>query len=207
MGRKRVRDVHKIDVEVLRWFLKEQGISIRQLSTKTSISDRQLRDWLKRKEMPMYLIEEICEALALESICDMRENPEALCCNCREPVYTFRLKDSESTCKLHLRIGIEVEIPRDTMLNLLCVAVNQNGGVDDLDIDDETAAFLLKKGAPAWDHYIPQEWLREDAIREGFLKKSENGEFYYWDPEIENVIQFLNNKERRWKLINDEHLD
>ena len=41
-------NVQKIDAECLKWFLDEQEISYRELATKTSVSDRTIRNWMKR---------------------------------------------------------------------------------------------------------------------------------------------------------------
>lgn len=163
-------NVQKIDTECLRWFLGEQKISLRQLAEKTSVTDRTIRTWMKRGEMPAYLIEEICDALALETVCDMRENPDV---KCAEPVTTFRYRDAkdEETVALHARIGIEIRIPRKLFEQVMAVAKNENGNFSETTFDDETAKIFIDKGKAAWDHYIPAEWLYEDAKNAGYIKE------------------------------------
>lgn len=174
-------NVQKIDAECLKWFLKEQKISIRSLvrNEEVSVSEKTIQRWMKRGEMPSYLIEEICDALALESVCDMRENSEL---KCAEPVTTFRYRDTdEETVALHARIGIVIRIPKETLRQILKVAENKNGtGFGEVGFEDDTAAVFIEKGKAAWDdHYIPPEWLVSDALDAGLLKRDEKGNFVY----------------------------
>lgn len=163
-------NVQKIDAECLKWFLGEQEISIRKLADQTSVNECTIRRWIKRGEMPTYLIDEICEALALESVCDMRENAEL---KCSEPVTTFRYRDAapdEGKVKLHARIGVEIVIPKELFLQVFRKAMNEDGGFSDLDFDDATAQLFLDKGKAAWDdHYIPSAWLIQDALDAGII--------------------------------------
>lgn len=165
-------NVQKIDTECLKWFLEEQKISVRGLAKKPEVtaSEKTIRTWMKRGEMPAYLIEEICDALALETVCDMRENPEL---KCAEPVTTFRWRDrepDEDMVKLHARIGVEIQIPKKLFELVLRSSASENGNICDLTFNDDTAALFLAKGKPAWDHYIPSTWMIEDAIRAGFVE-------------------------------------
>lgn len=168
-------NAQKIDAECLKWFLDEQKISIRQLADKTSVSESTIRRWMKREEMPAYLIEEICEALALESVCDMRENEEL---KCSEPVTTFRYRNAEpdeDSVKLHVRIGVEIIIPKELFMQIFRKAMDEDGGFADLDFDDDTAQLIMDKGKAAWDdHYIPSAWLVQDALNAGIIKPEGN---------------------------------
>ena len=169
-------NVQKIDAECLKWFLEEQKISIRGLARKDEVtaSEKTIRMWMKRGEMPEYLIEEICDALALETVCDMRENPEL---KCAEPVTTFRWRNKEpgeDVVALHARIGVEIRLPRKLFEMVLRSARTEQGNICDLTFNDDTAALFIAKGKPAWDHYIPSTWLIEDAIRAGFVEDEDH---------------------------------
>ena len=169
-------NVQKIDTECLWWFLGEQKVSIRKLAEKTSVTERTIRSWMKRGEMPAYLIEEICDALALETVCDMRESEDG---KCAEPVTTFRYRDAkldEDIALLHVRIGIEIRIPKELLKQILKAAINDDGTMSDLSFGDDTAALIMDKGKPAWDHYIPTEWLINDAIEAGLIKSEDRKE-------------------------------
>ena len=171
-------NVQKIDVECLQWFLGEQKISLKKLANETSVTAGTIRKWMKRGEMPAYLIDEICEALAIESVCDMRENAEM---HCAEPVTTFRYKDAEEdpdAVKIHAMICVEFKVHKELFEQILNAAIDEHEMCSDLYFDDATAEMIIDNGHPANDgHHIPFSLLLSDAVDAGVrFERNEKGE-------------------------------
>ena len=142
-------NVRKIDADKLRALIADRHLSVRKLADEVSVTDSTIYKWMRRGEMPEYLIDEICEALVLKTTAFI----------------------TPGNIKLHCFIGYETEVPKDAIELLLKEAANEDGTFSDLGFGSMTASTVIKYGAPTWGHYIPAEWLIKAAIDAGLIDR------------------------------------
>jgi lambda repressor-like predicted transcriptional regulator len=110
--------------------MKELNVSLKALSKRIGISDRQLRTYINEQSCPSYLVNKICNAL-----------PIAPCC-------------AISGKTIWMRLGVTVPVTDEEYKELI-EGVDETY-VDDIEISDDLASIFLSRAIADGDSYIPE---------------------------------------------------